>query len=84
VGPDVYQAFVSADPAAQRPFEPRRDAKWLADLPGLARARLAAAGVAAVEGGTWCTVSDARRFYSYRRDGETGRMAAFIWLAGDA
>ena len=47
-----------------------------------ARLRLAAAGVTQVSGGGLCTVADTRRFYSYRRDGETGRMAALVWLAG--
>jgi copper oxidase (laccase) domain-containing protein len=52
----------------------------MADLPGLARRRLAAAGVADVHGSALCTHADSARFYSYRRDGETGRMAALIWL----
>jgi hypothetical protein len=42
--------------------------------------RLASAGIAHTTGGTWCTVRDAQRFYSYRRDGPSGRMGAFIWL----
>ena len=56
--------------------------KWLADLPGLARDRLAAAGAGAVSGGDWCTVADASRFFSFRRDGVTGRMAAAVWIVG--
>ena len=88
VGADVLQAF-GVDPAtAQAPdaeapvprFVPLTANKWLADLPGLARDRLAACGVEAVSGGTWCTASDASRFFSFRRDGVTGRMAAAIWL----
>ena len=86
VGADVLRSF-AVDPdgalggtgAALR-FRPRGDGKWLADLPGLARDRLLAAGVRRVEGGTWCTVADASRFFSYRRDGTTGRMAAAIWI----
>jgi copper oxidase (laccase) domain-containing protein len=56
-----------------------RDGKWWADIYLLARQRLAAAGIARVYGGDLCTVSDAARFYSYRRDKVTGRMAALIW-----
>lgn len=77
VGPDVLQAF---GPAAEGHFRPQREGKWLADLPGLARDRLAAAGVRRLSGGAWCTVEDASRFFSFRRDGVTGRMAAAIWL----
>jgi YfiH family protein len=86
VGADVLAAFGrQADAAyADARFQPdtRPDApadRWLADLAGLARDRLAAAGVRDVSGGSWCTVADPR-FFSYRRDGVTGRMAACIWL----
>ena len=54
--------------------------KWLADLPGLAADALRRAGVAAIHGGHWCTVQDRLRFFSYRRDGVTGRMAAAVWI----
>jgi polyphenol oxidase len=54
--------------------------KWLADLPGLARDHLNALGVVKVSGGQWCTVEDASRFFSFRRDRVTGRMAAAIWI----
>jgi YfiH family protein len=80
VGADVLQAF-GADPA--RPgtrFRARPAGKWLADLPGLARDRLAAAGITTLSGGQWCTVDDASRFFSFRRDKTTGRMAALVWL----
>jgi YfiH family protein len=80
VGADVLQAF-GADPA--RPglrFRPQSGGKWLADLPALARDRLQGAGVGAVSGGSWCTVEDAPRFFSFRRDKTTGRMAALVWL----
>lgn len=78
VGPEVVEAF---GPSAQARFAPYREGKWLADLPGLARDRLAAAGVSRVSGGQWCTVEDASRFFSFRRDrGVTGRMAAAVWL----
>ena len=85
VGADVLAAFgVDADTpgtTALRRFRARGGRKWLADLPGLARDRLAAAGVVQVDGGRWCTVSEPTRFFSYRRDGVTGRMAAAIWIA---
>ena len=80
VGADVLTAFGvdPADPDSTR-FDPARPGKWLADLAGLARDRLAAAGVERVSGGGWCVVEDASRFFSFRRDGVTGRMAAAIW-----
>jgi hypothetical protein len=81
VGPDVLDAFVAHDRAAAPAFRPLRAGKWLADLPALARMRLRDAGVTQASGGTWCTMRDAQRFYSYRRDGPSGRMGAFIWLA---
>ena len=56
--------------------------RWLADLPGLARDRLAALGVTQVSGGAWCTADDASRFFSFRRDGRTGRIAAAVALRG--
>ena len=77
VGPDVVDAF-GADGSAR--FAPHAAGKWLADLPGLARDRLQAAGVGSISGGAWCTVSDASRFFSYRRDRVTGRMAALVWI----
>ncbi len=81
VGVDVVQAFgVDAGAAAPFGFRPIRPGKWLADLPALARARLEAAGVRQVGGGEWCTVADASRFFSFRRDGSTGRMAAAVWI----
>lgn len=90
VGDDVRRAFVSEpgavpglDIASQTPrFAPLANGKWLADLPLLARDRLAAAGVVSISGGTWCTVEDASRFFSFRRDRITGRMVAAIWLRG--
>jgi YfiH family protein len=84
VGRDVYEALCDADPGAARHFAPLHEGKWLADLPALARRRLAAVGVTAVAGGTWCTYRDAGLFHSYRRDRTTGRMALYAWLAPDA
>ena len=84
VGADVLQAFGVAPLARDAPhfaFAPRVDgsARWLADLPGLAAARLRAAGVGAVHASGACTYADAARFYSHRRDGTSGRMVAAIW-----
>ncbi|TCJ18587.1 peptidoglycan editing factor PgeF [Parasulfuritortus cantonensis] len=87
VGDEVREAFVSRHPLAAVAFRPalpgtldEAPRKWLADLYALARIRLAAIGVAAVYGGGLCTYADATRFYSYRRDGRTGRMASLVWL----
>ncbi len=79
VGADVRDAFAQTDPNGSA-FVPLRPGKWLADLFVLARLRLAALGVALVFGGNLCTASDAGRFFSHRRDGVSGRQAAFIWL----
>jgi YfiH family protein len=79
VGPDVRDAFLARDAAADAAFAPHRPGKWLADIYALARQALARAGVTDVHGGGLCTVSDPARFYSYRRDRTTGRMAALIW-----
>jgi YfiH family protein len=80
VGENVRAAFVDGDPGAAAHFVPTRPGHWLADLPALARRRLAAAGVQRVFGGTQCTISEPARWYSYRRDGATGRMASLIWI----
>ncbi len=81
VGDEVRAAFVHHDPAAATAFVAHGPGKWLADIYRLAGQRLAAAGIADVYGGDCCTVSDPGRFFSYRRDGTTGRMATLIWLA---
>lgn len=80
VGEDVRQAFLGHYAGAAQAFAPHGDGKWLADIYLLARQRLALLGVARVYGGGLCTYSDSERFYSYRRDGATGRMASLIWL----
>jgi YfiH family protein len=80
VGADVHDAFVAADPGADAAFRLHGEGKWLADLFLLARRRLARAGVHRIFGGGLCTVRDPARFYSYRRDKTTGRMAALTWL----
>jgi YfiH family protein len=82
VGTDVREAFLSGDPQADAAFKPHAPGKWLADLYLLARQRLARAGVTQVSGGQLCTHSDPQRFFSYRRDRTTGRMAALIWRDG--
>lgn len=82
VGQDVLDAFTADDPATARYFTPRPglSGKWLADLAGLADFRLRRAGVQEVALSGLCTVSASDRFFSYRRDGETGRMALLAWL----
>lgn len=79
VGEEVRQAFVQDDPATGEAFVAGRPGHWLADLYALARLRLARAGVTAVYGGDLCTCNDPTRFYSYRREPVTGRMASLIW-----
>lgn len=81
VGEEVVQALGGGPRFTPQGVRDGR-ARWLADLAGLARDRLQAAGVGSVAGGAWCTVEDPSRFFSYRRDGRTGRMAAAVWLRG--
>lgn len=80
VGAEVREAFVARDRPEARAFTPTRPGRWNADLALLARRRLRRAGVAAVYGAGLCTCSDPRRFYSFRRERRTGRMATLIWL----
>ncbi len=84
VGADVHAAFCARDPAAAAAFVVDRPGKWKADLYALARARLAAAGVGAVQGGGFCTHDEPGRFFSYRRSPQSGRMASLVWLEQDA
>lgn len=84
VGEEVKAAFEAHDPRAATCFRPATaPGKWLADLPALARQRLAAFDITQVFGNdgsqTWCTVSNPSRFFSHRRDHVSGRMAACIW-----
>ena len=81
VGDDVRDAFIENDAACATAFDAHGEGKWLADLPALAGMRLNACGVLEVFASDLCTASDAARFYSYRRDGATGRMIALIWIA---
>ncbi len=80
VGDEVRQAFMASDPAAAAAFEADVGGRWRADIYRLARQRLAAAGVTRISGGGSCTYSQRDRFFSYRRDGITGRMASLIWI----
>ena len=85
VGADVLEAFgASGDNRIGRRFVPARPGKWLADLAGLARDRLAAAGLERVSAADGCAYRDASRFFSYRRDRVTGRMAAAVWIRAGA
>ena len=89
VGPEVREAFVDRHAMAGIAFRPalpgtldESPRKWLADIYMLARIRLAAVGVGRVFGGGACTFKESGRFFSYRRDGQTGRMASLIWFEG--
>ncbi len=80
VGDEVRQAFVDGDAAAASAFRPgETQGKWLADLYALARQRLTPYQPSFIGGGEYCTFCDPR-FYSYRRDGVTGRFASVIWF----
>jgi len=81
VGAEVRAAFVARDAAAAAAFVPVRDGHWHADLYQLATLVLGKQGISAIYGGEWCTVGSPENFYSYRRDGVTGRMATLIWMA---
>jgi len=82
VGGEVKEAFMSVLPEAEAAFKATQgEDKWLGDLYLLARQRLAAAGVTEFYGGDYCTYTEDALFYSYRRDGKTGRMASVIWIS---
>lgn len=80
VGQDVYDAFTAQDGKAADAFQPIGGGKYLADIYLLARQVLYREGVTQISGGGFCTVLERERFYSYRRDRETGRMLSVIWL----
>lgn len=84
VGAEVRAEFIARDPAAEQAFSPvqGKPGHWLGDLYLLARQRLARVGISAVSGGGRCTYSEREQFYSFRRDGRTGRMVSVIWIAG--
>lgn len=83
VGGEVREMFVAHDAEANHAFRPSPAGRWLADLYQLTRQRLNAQGVTRIYGGDWCTYGESHHFYSYRRDGVTGRMATLIWLETD-
>ncbi|MBK6617194.1 MAG: peptidoglycan editing factor PgeF [Nitrosomonas sp.] len=85
VGEEVRSTFIQSDSQSVNAFtETDKRGKYYADIFQLARQRLAKTGVDKVFGGELCTFSDADRFYSYRRDGQTGRMAALLWMTSDS
>ena len=81
VGADVLAAFTAKHPDYTQAFQQTDAEHWLCDIYRLAGIELEQAGVSQIYGGELCTWSDSHRFYSYRRDGVTGRMASLIWLA---
>lgn len=81
VGTEVRDAFIAHDPSAANAFIPGKGDKYQADLYLLARQRLAACGVSQIYGGNYCTYQHSELFFSYRSDGQTGRMASSIWLS---
>lgn len=81
VGAEVRRAFMQKNAGANLAFVPQGEGKYLANIYLLARQRLLAAGVTRFYGGEHCTVSEPALFFSYRRDGQTGRMASCIWLS---
>ncbi len=84
VGEDVVEAFRDSElPLSEKAFQPiaGKPGKFLADIYRLAIGRLQACGVTSIFGGKYCTVRDGEQFFSYRRDGQTGRFASAIWIA---
>ncbi|MGZ5043897.1 MAG: peptidoglycan editing factor PgeF [Methylobacter sp.] len=79
VGAEVRDAFLEKSAAFITAFKQQDNGKWLADIYQLARIDLAMLGIDKVYGGGFCTVTEHERFYSYRRDKQTGRMATLIW-----
>jgi hypothetical protein len=80
VGPEVRAAFLANSGAFDAAFSQNPRGRYQADLYAIARRALEQAGVSAVHGGGWCTFGEPERFFSYRRDGQTGRMATLAWL----
>jgi len=84
VGTEVRDQFVGRDPAAAACFEANERGRFQADLYALARLRLLGAGLSRIYGGDRCTYRESDAFFSYRRDGQCGRMASFVYLPGHA
>jgi len=80
VGDDVRVAFLAHDSGAADAFAPNARGRWQCDLYTLARRNLARLGVREVHGGGYCTYNEEERFFSYRRDGQCGRMATLVWI----
>lgn len=83
VGDDIRDKFLEINEDFSKAFQPYKQSKWLADMNFIARQRLEKSGVSAIYGGNLCTYADTERFFSYRRDGVTGRMASLIWITGN-
>lgn len=81
VGAEVRAALLLHDASASAAFTANPRGRWQCDLLALARRRLIALGITQLSGGSWCTYADSARFFSFRRDGRCGRMAALIWLS---
>ncbi|MFA6015769.1 MAG: peptidoglycan editing factor PgeF [Gallionellaceae bacterium] len=80
VGAEVREQFMQHAPQVEQAFIAGANGKWMADIYLLARQRLNALGISQIYGGNFCTYSDAERFYSFRREGVTGRMGTFVWI----
>ncbi|MHB1359537.1 MAG: peptidoglycan editing factor PgeF [Rhodocyclaceae bacterium] len=80
VGGEVRAAFIAHDPQSAEAFAAKSNGKWLCNLYLLVQQRLTALGIRRIAGADFCTVNDTERFYSYRRDGVTGRQACLIWI----
>ena len=80
VGPEVRDQLIGTDPGAAAAFVPNSRGRFMADLPGLARLRLERLGITRIYGGAECTHEHAARYFSHRRDGQTGRQATLVWL----
>jgi polyphenol oxidase len=83
VGQDVYQPFSQRYAFSEQGFTPRQE-KWLANVPVLAQLILQSLGIQEIYYTQHCTFEKEELFYSYRRDGQTGRMATFIWIEENA
>ncbi len=83
VGSEVRELFLQQDPEAEQAFKAHGHAKWLADIYQLARQCLIKVGVQQIFGGDFCTFTHKNKFFSYRRDGKTGRMASLIWFGSE-